>query len=528
VSSQSVKTDAASPKRSITRPGRCARLAIVGSFLVLGYGCGRPSGDLRVAVGYDLASLDPHLDNSFEALEQLSNVYESLVALDRDLRLVPALAASWTNPDATTWSFRLRPGVRFHDGSLLTAEDVVYSIMRLKGDESLTVRAQISEVMDATVENGAVVVRTGRPSARLLNDLAQVLIVRAGSTHESLEAHPNGTGPYAFESWTPRQRLRLRRHEGSWGPRPLHPRVEVQMGVTDEQAAAGLSEGRFMVVAHVGSGSAPNAERVASQSSRYRLVLQPPLFLRHLAFGLSSPTLPGSAGTPNPFRRLEVRQAIDLALDKGRIAAAVSANAVPAAHIVASSVFGYASGASTSTRDVARAGRLLEAAGYRNGFEVALHTPRPSRAADEVKAELGEIGIRVSVVASSSVTDFLSALRNRELAFWIIADGCMTGEAGWLLATQFHSRDTARNLGIENYGGYSNADVDRAIEDANAILDVPTRLAALQRAVRLVEENAWWTPLLYNRAFFIVDRTLVLPPRTDQQLRYAEVVGESP
>ena len=500
-------------------------LTLAGALLVFGSACPRPTGppgDLRVAVGYELASLDPHLDNSFESFSQLSNIYESLAAFDRDLGLVPALAVSWSNPDATTWAFRLRPGVRFHDGSPLTTRDVVYSVMRLKQDQTLTARTLLSEVTEATVENDEVVLRTGRPSARLLNDLAGVLIVRAGSTRESLEAHPNGTGPYAFESWTPRRLLRLRRHEGYWGAKPAHAGVQVEMSVTDEQTASALREGRLSVV----PGAGTSAERAASEGSRYRLVRQPSLFLWHLGFNLSSPTLPGSAGVPNPFRRSEVREAIDLALDRSRIAAAASPGAVPASHIIPKAVFGHDPGQPASIRDIQRARRLLEGAGYPRGFDVDIHAANATSrlVLDEVRAQLAEIGIRVAVAARPSGDEFWLALKGGKLAFWLLAYGSMTGDS--VLSDQFHSPDPVRNLGLDNFAGYSNPDLDRLIEDADVILDPARRLPALQKAVRQVEDQHLSIPLYHNRVLYIVDRALTFEPRVDLLLRYADV-GQS-
>ena len=473
---------------------------------------------------YDVVSLDPHLDNSLEGFEQVSNIYEPLVALDRELRVVPALAVSWHNPDPTTWVFRLRPGVRFHDGSPLGPGDVVYSLMRLQADESLSIRSQISEMAGAKVESGAVVVRTRRPSAHLLNDLAHVLIVRAGATRESLKTQPNGTGPYAVEEWAPRERLRLRRHEGYWGPRPRFGRAEIQMG-TDDHAAAALRAGRLSIV----RATYPSAEQVVAQGSRYRIVSRPSLYLFHLGLNVSSPTVPGSAGIPNPFRRPEVRKAMDLALDRARIAAAASRHAVPTARIVPKSIFGWdpAAPASGEARDVGRARRLLEAAGYPQGFEIALHGIgiKARTALPEVCAQLAEIGIRVSPVDVPSSAAFHGSLRRRELGLWVVGDAAITGEAGWLLRTQFHSADSARHLGTDNFGGYANAEVDRAIEEADVVLKPRERLPLLQKAVRLVEEERWWIPLYHTETVFIVDRGLAFAPRADLYLRYAEIGG---
>jgi peptide/nickel transport system substrate-binding protein len=474
-----------------------------------------------VAVPYDVTSLDPHLDNSFEAFEQVSNVYEPLVALDRDMRIVPALAVSWYNPDPTTWVFRLREDVRFHDGSVLAAQDVVHSLTRLQADEGLAVRSQISEMASVTADDASVVLRTARPSARLLNDLAQVLVVRAGATREGLEARPNGTGPYAVEAWAPGERLRLRRHDGYWGRRPRFAHVEVQMG-TGEHATRALEAGRLSVV----RATYPSAERVATQGSRYRIVRLPSPYLFHLGFNVSSPTLPGSAGVPNPFRHREVREAVDLALDRARIAAAASPYAVATDRIVPKTILGGdPSAVGDSPRDAAEARRLMAAAGYPTGFDVALHGLgiKARTALPELCAQLADVGVRVSLSDVPSSPAFQAALRRRELGMWVTADAALTGEAGWLLTTQFHSAEPGRNLGSDNYGGYASAEVDRAIEQANAVLKPRDRVPLLQKAVRMVEEQRWWLPLYHNHATFIVDRALAFEPRADLYLRYAEI-----
>jgi peptide/nickel transport system substrate-binding protein len=480
-----------------------------------------PADELRVAVPYDVTSLDPHRDNSLEGFEQVSNVYEPLVALDRELRVVPALAVSWHNPDPKTWVFELRQGARFHDGSLLGTEDVVHSLRRIQADEKLATRSQILEMASATAEGAKVVLRTVRPSARLLSDLAQVLIVRADATGESLESRPNGTGPYAVETWVPGQRLRLRRHEGYWGPRPRFGHVEVQMG-TGEHATPALQAGRLSIV----RATYPSAERAAEQVPRYRIVRLPSLYLFHLAFNVSSPTLPGSPGVPNPFRQREVREAVDLGLDRARIAAAASAHAVPTDRIVPRSILGGdPTAVGEGMRDAAEARRLLAAAGYPDGFDVSLHglDIKARTALPELCAQLAEVGVRVSLADIPSSPAFQAALRGRELALWVTADAALTGEAGWLLTTQFHSAQAGSTFGSDNYGGYASPGVDRAIEEANAVLKPRDRLPLLQKAVRLVEEERWWIPLYHNQAVFIVDRALAFDPRADLYLRYAEI-----
>ena len=116
------------------------------------------------------------------------------------------------------------------------------------------------------------------------------------------------------------------------------------------------------------------------------------------------------------------------------------------------------------------------AAGYPNGFDVTLHDVTKPGPADEVRAQLAQIGIRVTVAAVPE-REFFPALRRRELSLWLVGDGAMTGEAGWLLATQFHSPDPGSGLGLNNSAATN--DLDRAIEEADAIYDLVRARRAL-------------------------------------------------
>lgn len=172
------------------------RAIVLASVALAACGTAAPERELRVAMYDDLASFDPHARNTVGAYEVLSSVYEPLVTLDRAMRPAPALAVSWETPDLMTWVFRLRPGVRFHDGSPLTAEDAAASLRRVLSDERPEMRSYLSGVAEATAQGSdTVVVRTHRPNAQLVSRLHFVLIVPRGSTAESLARRANGTGP---------------------------------------------------------------------------------------------------------------------------------------------------------------------------------------------------------------------------------------------------------------------------------------------------------------------------------------------
>ena len=463
-----------------------------------------------------LVSFDPHAHDTVGAYEVLSSIYEPLVTLDRSMRPAPALAVSWETPDLLTWVFRLRPGVRFHDGSPLTAEDVAASLQRLLTDERLEMRSYLSGVAEVTARGpDTVVVRTLRPNAQLASRLHFVLIVPRGSTAESLARRANGTGPYAVAGWAPSS-LTLQRNESYWGDAPGFARVRVDLGIASAAAAETIHEGRYDVL-----DATRRAEEAARRTARYRTVEQENIFLRHLAFDVSRERTPFCPGTRNPFRKREVREAVSLALDRDRLAATAGAGARPANQLVPRAVFGHDASLPPLATDPARARALLAQAGFARGFDVVLHRGGFSTATEMVKAQLAEVGIRVRVEALPSAA-FFDALEARKLSFWIVASGCPTGDGLELLETSFHSPGPG-GLGVDNYGDYRNPDLDRGILEAGGLFDLRARQAAVQGLLRAVLEDRVWIPLYHDRGGLLLARGVAYEPRADGYLRLADL-----
>lgn len=182
---------------------------------------GAPSGP--IVVHNDPISLDPHRQNEVPTYGILANVYEGLTAFDSELRVGPALASSWENPDQLTWQFDLREA-RFHDGRPLTAEDVVFSLERARGPRSsfASYLVEIASVRALGVRRIELI--TKRPFAPLLNKLAFISIVPKGSP-DTIEA-PVGTGAYRFVSFERGRRLRLEPAATYWQPDPWRRPLE--------------------------------------------------------------------------------------------------------------------------------------------------------------------------------------------------------------------------------------------------------------------------------------------------------------
>ncbi len=503
---------------SATR-GRGGRGSFVLAMFLLAASC-RRTGDaeLRVAFGTGLAKLDPHFENTISSIEQLGNVFEPLVALDPEMKARPCLAESWSNPDTVTWVFRLRPSVTFHDGTPLTAEDVVYSLTRPMEDKGLKISSNLATVSEVRAAGPEVVIRTKWPNALLLGNLAFVPVVPAGSTTESLQAHPNGTGPWRVESFVPDRSLRLRRNPGYWGARSEFERASVDLSLSQEEAVAGVTAERW----HVVRFSSQEVEALARKGDRYALVTYPNIFLRHLAFDIASEETPFCPGIPNPFQRREVREAISLALDRAVVARTADPDAIPATQLVPPAIFGFDPGSPPLVQDVARARRLLAEAGLPDGFDVVLHRSGYGAVAEEVARQLGVIGIRVTV-ASLPSAEFFPELDRKELSFWIVADGCLTGDALEMLLGSFHSPDPALGLGIDNYGHYRNPALDRTIQDALRQFEPAGRLPLLQSGLRTALADVAWVPLYFSRESLAVRRSLAYRPRADGLVRLADV-----
>lgn len=508
------------PVRRCRPPGTLGLLALY----LLAAGCSRPArapSELRVGLGYSFGTLDPHAESAVTAFEQLANVYEPLATVGAEARIVPLLAQSWASPDPFTWVFTLRSAVRFHDGRPLTSKDVVTTLERLKDDGRLGIHSRVAWLASAAATSpSTVVVRTRWPNAQILGDLSFVLVVPDGSTGASLAARANGTGPYAVEGWQPGQSLALRRNETWWGGRPELQRVEVEMGVAGDVARSRFEEGRYGLLRE----AFPGVSAAAAASGRFEEIRSPNLFLRHLGFDVARERTPHCPVVPNPFTRIEVRQAVELALDRTRLARAVGPEASPASQLVPRSVFGHDPSLGPRPHDPERARRLLAEAGLGHGFEVVLHRPRGfTTAAEEVKRQLAEVGVRVTVVSLPS-PDFFAALRRGELTFWIVADGCTTGDAQEILSSAFHSRDGDRGLGADNRGGLRDGALDRVIEQAATLSDPSARLPLLRTALRMALESLAWIPLYHSVDSVFLDRAFTLRLEPDLLLRYAGIV----
>ncbi|MET0704239.1 MAG: ABC transporter substrate-binding protein, partial [Mycobacterium sp.] len=163
------------------------------------------AGTLVAAIAGEPDQLDPHKTSAYFSFEVLENVFDTLVQPDADLQMRPALAQSWeVTPDQLLWTFHLRPGVTFHDGSPFTSADVVYSYRRII-DEKLSNVDKFSSVTDvAAPDERTVVIRVKQPTPNLLTNIGgfkcMAIVSRKNVESGQIATHPIGTGPFSFVS----------------------------------------------------------------------------------------------------------------------------------------------------------------------------------------------------------------------------------------------------------------------------------------------------------------------------------------
>jgi peptide/nickel transport system substrate-binding protein len=292
---------------------RHAVLAAIG--LILPLAGAAPSARaqvLEIATDQSPVGLDPHVATAFSTALIASNIYEGLTAIDADLRIVPALAESWTiSPDGLTYEFRLRAGATFHNGRAVTPQDIIANIERVRDPKTASPFASRFtgiKSMEAIGTNG-LRLTLDAPSAPLLAQLASLAIVAPESV-ATLGRQPVGTGPFKFREWVPDTYIVLDRNPAYW-QQGLPYLAGLKFNIVPESSTreAGIASGTYRLLPVVDAAAAasldgkPGVKLMQTQDLAYSLV------------GLNT--------SKPPFDKPAVREAFNLAIDRAQLVQAV-------------------------------------------------------------------------------------------------------------------------------------------------------------------------------------------------------------
>ena len=493
---------------------------------------------LRVANQGDAQSMDPHSLNESLQLTFTNNIYEPLVARDKQLALAPGLATKWTQTKPTVWRFELRHGVNFQDGTPFTADDVVFSINRAAGPgsdmQSYTSSFKEVRKIDAyTVE-----IETTTPFPILPDSLTNLYVMskkwcednkattpvdRRKGIENAASFRANGTGPYRLKERQPSSRTVLVRNGSYWG------KVD---GNVDEVIFTPIGNAATRVAALL-SGEVDLMEPVPLQdverikSSPNLKVMQGPE-LRTIFLGMDQKRdelLFSNVKGKNPFKDKRVRQAFYQAIDVETIKNRVMRGAsLPTALMVGPGVRGFSPEQNKRLPyDVEAAKKLMADAGYASGFEVGLNCPNDRYVNDAdicqaVAANLARIGVKVNLQTETKTTYFPKILR-RDTSFYLLGWTPSTYDAHNALSSLI-ATPSDKGQGQFNLGAYSNPKVDELTIKIQSETDQAKRNAMIKEAFDLHGQDIGHLPLHQQALAWAMKKNVSLTQLPDNFMPY--------
>jgi peptide/nickel transport system substrate-binding protein len=471
---------------------------------------------LRWANRGDIQTTDPHSQNEGLTNNLNSLVYEFLVNRDKKLGLVPELATSWEQASPTVWRFKLRPGVKFHDGTPFSADDVVFTFERARSETSqLRVYANAAgiprKIDDLTVE-----FTTNGPNPIELEHIATINIMSRAWCEKNNAAKPqnftqkedmitahqaNGTGPYMLKSREPDVKTVLAKNPNWWGIKA--GRFE---GNVDEVVFTPISAEATRLAALV-SGEIdlindPPPQDVPRLRQMPSIKVLEGVENRVVFIGMDQQRdelLYSDVKGRNPFKDKRVRQALYQAIDIETIRTATMRGLAQPTGAMIPAPFPWIVGPEKRFPfDRAKARQLLADAGYPNGFEVTLDCPNNRYVNDEkiciaLAAMWTQIGINTRVNAMPRATYF-PKLEKFDTSLYLLGWGGAAIDPIFILQPVLHSTNPTGD-GYYNYGRYANAQLDALVDQVKTELDVQKRRVLINDALTIEHDEFLHLPL---------------------------------
>lgn len=519
--------------RSILR--RTFQATLVGAVLALSVGtasAAEHAQSLTIGLAADVTSMDPHFHLYVPNQNIADHVYDRLIHRDHRLMMLTGLALSWRAVDDLHWEIKLRPNVKFHDGSPFTAADVKFSIERVPtikdSPGQMTTYTRAIAAVEA-IDPLTVRITTTKPHPLVPNDLAIIPMVskRAATGADSADFNSGkaaiGTGPFKMVRFARSDRIELARNDAYWGTQPAWETVTFRIMTNEASRVAALLSGDVDAIENVPVADIPRLKREAGlkivAETGYRLIY----------FGLNQTDAAAThfqtkSGAPlgaNPLKDVRVRQAISKAISRDAIVGRVMDGAATATgQLVNSGLPGYLVNLPADKYDPNGARALLAKAGYPEGFRMTLHGPSNRYLMDDqivqtVAQMLARIGIAASVQTMPAAT-FFPRNNKGEFAMSLVGWAPDSAEVSSPLRALIATKDPQKGLGNFNVG-YSNKKVDELIERAVTTVQDAAREKLLGDATRLAMQDVALIPLHHQATVWAMKRGLAYSGRADER-----------
>ena len=478
--------------------------------LALGTTSALAQSEITVAQSSDIRTLDPSVDTSPISLNVFQNVFSALTQIAADGSVEPELATEWTsNADSTEWTFSIREGVTFHDGTPLTAEDVVWTYEKIMADEGSPVRAYLSRVdtVEATGEF-EVTFTLSAPFAPWPRQLTLVSILPSDTYQErgaeAFNTDPVGSGPFRIVSWAKDEAVTMEAFDDYWDGRPAIDRVIWRPVPSDSARAAGLLSGELDVVPllppalveRIDAADGVDVKTVASNRVLY------------IGFDTNTP----------PYDDVNLRRAIDHAINRDAITERLLRGlGEPMGQIVAPVTFGYDPAIEPTPYDPDRARELLAESTY-DGEELTFLYPNNRYAfgtevAQAIGGFLDDIGVNVRLEGMEYSAYFPLWLGKELNSIHMFGFGPSIMDAQLPLGSL---------LASDSRGYWSDPRVDDLIAAQLAEADPEARQALISEIWGMVKDNVPYS-MLYNEVqAYGVASNLNWEPRPDERLLFGD------
>ena len=447
---------------------------------------------LEVGIDQSPVGLDPHIVTAFASFMVVNGtIYEGLTAVDKDLRVGPGLAESWTvSPDGKSYTFKIRRGVTFHNGAAMDAADVAASLKRVLGKDIASPMASRLAAVDtiAAPDGATVTLALKEPSAPLLTSLATIAIVPRGfeTDKDSLQKQPVGTGPFKFKEWQPNNFIALDKHAGYW--RQGAPKLDgVKFNIVPESATrqVGVTSGQYAMLPNIDAATALQLK------GKPNVQLQETLELAYTLIGMNT--------SKPPFNDARVRQALNHALNRAEIVQAALFGAGVPGGPLSPALKDWAADVKEFpcyAHSPAKAMELLKAAGHNAPVAISLTVlPRQDvkDIAQVVQQQLNKAGFKVEL-KNPELGQFIQDWRNSNF------DLFASTNAGSPDPDDYFFR-TFRTGGSTNVFKYSNAEIDGLLDRARATVDQAARKTAYTQVQRTLACEGPIAHLAYGQLF---------------------------
>lgn len=502
----------------------------------------------RYAFQGDAQSLDPHGLNETFTLGYLGNVYEGLAAYSGDLELIPALAESWETTSPTTWVFKLRQGVKFHNGNDFTADDVIFSWKRtLTEGSDQKVRGALVKDMKK-IDDFTLEVETPKPTPTLVRELVWLYVMDKewAEANNAVEAenpkdadtsgkfaslNANGTGPFMIAERQPDVKSVFKRFGGYW--------KEIKSNV-EEVVFTPISQDATRVAALI-SGELDLAYPIPVQdwdrlekAEGVRPLTGPEA--RTIFLGMDQmrdELLYSNIKGKNPFKDLRVRQAFAHAINLDAIKQKVMRGAAtPSGLMVAPQINGHNPALNEPYAfDPEKSKQLLAEAGYSNGFEVTMDCPNNRYVNDEricqgVASMLAKVGVKVDVLAQPKSKYFAKVLAQNgyDTSFYLLGWTPGSIDSHNVLQNLLACQNAESKAGQFNLGGYCNPEVDKLADQISGETDEAKRQSLIDQAFSIHKEDVGHLPIHQQPLSWGVREGVSVAQRADNVLDFRDVV----